>query len=55
MKGTYMNSHITWITFFDDSCFTIGQIHHMTTMTCASNIFKYNTHKMSNNVVKQWL
>ncbi len=25
------------------SCFTIGQIHHMTTMTCFSNIFKSKT------------
>ncbi len=25
------------------SCFTIGQTHHMTTMTCVSNIFSSNT------------
>ncbi len=35
------------------SCFTIGQIHHMTTITCFSNIFNSNTaHKSVFRTVK---
>ncbi len=32
-----------WERRWRHSCFTIGQIHHMTTMMCVSNIFNSNT------------